>query len=407
MNVVISHPAAPPFTQAVLHALHESRQLKRFYTSLAFSAEQLKNKPWQQMLRNRTISGIPACYIRNFYLAECCRLASGKVDRSGVWTDRVWEWSEHWFDRQVANALNSEVDACYSYEHICESTFQRAKELGIRTFYDVPAPETTQIRNLMAQEISNFPEMDNLWFQKTSEREPKRLARRKREWELADTIICASPFTRDTFAAVGYDTSKVKIVPYGAPEPISQESCRTGGTSETNKLNLIWAGTFSLRKGAHYLLEAWRQSDAGKFAELHVYGSSELPTTLADGNTAGISFKGAISRDTLMSRYEQADALIFPTLYDGFGMVVTEALSRGCPVITTHKAGASSFIRSGENGFIIDHANATAISECLEHCRTNRTELKTMREAARHSAARWQWSDYRKALLEKIKPVTS
>jgi len=217
MNVALSYPAAPPFAQAVLHALYESKQLERFYTSLAFTTEQLANKPWKDKLRNRTISEIPTRYVHHFYLAECCRLVTGKLDRSGVWTDQVWEWSEHWFDRQVAEAFTSELDACYGYEHVCEYTFERAKELGIRTLYDVPAPETTQIRNLMTQEISAFPEMNTEWFQTTSEREPERLQRRKKEWELADTVICASTFTRDTFAEAGYDTTKVKVVPYGAP----------------------------------------------------------------------------------------------------------------------------------------------------------------------------------------------
>jgi len=89
---------------------------------------------------------------------------------------------------------------------------------------------------------------------------------------------------------------------------------------------------------------------------------------------------------------------MFPTLYDGFGMVVTEAWSRGLPVITTEMAGASDLLRPHQNGLLIKAASADAIGSALEWCMTHRGELRAMRKDALATAAAWQWSDYRNTL---------
>src|SRR5262249_26474359 len=104
----------------------------------------------------------------------------------------------------------------------------------------------------------------------------------------------------------------------------------------------------------------------------------------------------------LMAEYHAADALVFPTLCDGFGMVVSEAWSRGTPVITTDRAGASDLLRPGYNGLLIPAADAAAIGGAVERCLSHRRELRAMREAAQATAANWHWSDYRRALVQAV-----
>ena len=83
-------------------------------------------------------------------------------------------------------------------------------------------------------------------------------------------------------------------------------------------------------------------------------------------------------------------------------MVATEAWSRGLPVITTDHAGASDLLKTGENGLLIKARDGDAISSVIEWCLSHRTELRAMREASRATAARWQWSDYRRALAAAL-----
>ena len=83
-------------------------------------------------------------------------------------------------------------------------------------------------------------------------------------------------------------------------------------------------------------------------------------------------------------------------------MVVTEAFAHGLPVITTTRAGAADLVRHGENGFVIPPGDSDALAEALDWCLANRAELKAMRSAAFQTAAQWQWSDFRHALVRNV-----
>ncbi len=111
---------------------------------------------------------------------------------------------------------------------------------------------------------------------------------------------------------------------------------------------------------------------------------------------------GSVPQHVLFSAYEQADVLVFPTLSDGFGMVVLEAFARGLPVITTDQAGAADLVRPGENGLVVPAGDREALSRALEWCLDNRPALYRMRQAALDTARNWQWPQYRAALADRL-----
>ena len=174
---------------------------------------------------------------------------------------------------------------------------------------------------------------------------------------------------------------------------------RAQNSQDADGLRFIWAGTFGVRKGAHYLLEAWHRGGFGRFAHLDVFGSVALPARAISPLPAGISIHGPVPHEELLPHLRRADALIFPTLCDGFGMVATEAWSQGTPVITTARAGASDLLRDGENGLLVEAASAEEIERALQRCLDNPKLLSSMRESSLATAAKWQWSDYRRAIV--------
>jgi UDP-glucose:(heptosyl)LPS alpha-1,3-glucosyltransferase len=83
--------------------------------------------------------------------------------------------------------------------------------------------------------------------------------------------------------------------------------------------------------------------------------------------------------------YAAADVFLFPTVYDPFGLVITEAMASGLPVITSRAAGAAELITPGLDGFVTDEAwDVDAIAAHLTTLRDN----STLREAVGHAARR-------------------
>ena len=103
--------------------------------------------------------------------------------------------------------------------------------------------------------------------------------------------------------------------------------------------------------------------------------------------------------------YQDSSVLVLPTLCDGFGMVVSEALANGLPVITTTNAGAADLIQPGRSGFVIPPANEDALVDALGWCADHPRDLFDMRRAALETAANWTWTGYRRRFLEALGPV--
>lgn len=413
MSVRIFHPMVAPFVQQAARALHEAGQLDRYITSIryapdrlaqraAFAAGRLLGLDLEREFRRRTVGAVPAALVESRPWGELLRVATARLDRDGRLLDFVWERAEHAFDAAVARGLHPGLTGLYAFEYSSLAAITRARTLGIPVAYDVPAPEPRFVQGLLDREMEKFPELITPWHRWTAEREEQRIARRHAEFARADVVIAASEFTRRSFAPTGLDIGKVRVVPYGAP-PVADRALALAGGTATGPLELVWAGTFSVRKGAHYLLDAWREHRLGRHARLRIYGSVALPDRIVKPIPEGVEFAGAVPHSELLAALHRADALVFPTLCDGFGMVVTEAWSRGVPVITTSAAGAADLLQPDRNGLLIPAGDPAAIARAIEWSLTHRAELRAMRETALATAARWQWSDYRARLADVLR----
>jgi glycosyltransferase involved in cell wall biosynthesis len=411
MKLVLAHPGVGPFVQQTARALLEVDYLDSYWTTFFDDPEARWRRALvrlatiiganlEQEFQRRTVDEVPAAFLRSAPLWEIVRSLLTKIKADPRLVDIVWERGIFSFDRRVAKGSLKNADGIYGYEYSALASFQEAKKRGLARLYEVPAPEHDFVENLIQREIEKFPELDDGTRSYFLSRQAPRTIRRRQEWALADVVIANSTFTRDSYRAAGLDIGKVRVIPLGAP-PVRNSGIERGGM-EHEPLRVLWVGTFSVRKGAHCLLEAWRNLAPRQSAKLEIYGSVALPAKLMRDLPNTISVSPTVPRVELFEHYGAADILVFPTLCDGFGMVVTEAFAHGLPVITTTRAGAADLVRHGENGLIIPAGDARALADTLEWCMMHRAELKTMRRAALETATRWQWSDYRQALARNV-----
>lgn len=416
MSVLLVNPMVAPQVQQTARALSDAGQLHRFVTTIRNDEASLVQRvakavgrgvgfDLDRQLRRRSVTDVPLGLVESIPWGEWVRLAAAKLDASGVAGDFVWGHAEPYFARAAARRISPPVTAVYCYEYCALPVFQEAQRKNVRTIYETPAAEPRFSYETIQREIARFPELGTPYRRREARQEEKRIAWRRAEWAAADMVIANSAFTRSTYAAAGLDVAKVRVVNLGAPPAVTPEEASRGGSDPEGPVRFIWAGKFGLLKGGHYLLEAWRTANLSRRATLDVYGTVSLPDSMLRPIPEGVTFHGSVPHSELMARYAAADALVFPTLSDGFGMVATEAWARGVPVIATRNAGAADRLRPGENGLLTEVANAAALAETLLWCADNRAQLKQMRIGAQATAASWQWADFRKALIDTLRPV--
>jgi glycosyltransferase involved in cell wall biosynthesis len=121
-----------------------------------------------------------------------------------------------------------------------------------------------------------------------------------------------------------------------------------------------------LRKGYLYLLEAWKRL-ALPNAQLKIrsnqdYRNFSVLARLA-AEQSNVEFLPYIP--DIGAFYSQCDAFILPSVDDGFGMALFEAMARGVPSITTHSTGASELLVNGRDAIVIDAGKTEQIQEAL------------------------------------------
>jgi glycosyltransferase involved in cell wall biosynthesis len=410
VRVVVSYPGNFMDAQQAARAFHERGALAAFVTGLVFNEtsvtrlsahlpKHLKERITKELER-RAITQVPPGMIVSYPWFEALRTALSRIARNPVYADMAWDVSSHRFDRNVARRHLDSVQAVHAFEYTARFTFEQARRRGIATILAMPSIDSKEFDEIKAREESRFPELKTRHDRYFANRFAMRYQRRRVEIALADLIVANSEVTKKSHIRGGADPAKIAVVPLAAPRPI--DAIVKPSTDLSRPLAIVWASNVSLRKGAHYFLEAWRVLRAGKHARASIYGSILVPERTLSPIPKGIEMMGSVPQRDLFSAFERADVLVFPTLADGFGLVITEAFSRGLPVITTDKAGGSDLIEHGRNGLIIPAADSAALADALRWCLDNREALYQMRFHALETARRWQWRDYRRMLIAKI-----
>lgn len=400
---VVSYPGVMVHAQQVALAFHEAGELQAYVTTLAFHEDgpllrMMAGRRGGAELARRAIRALPAGKLVRYPLREVLRTAASRLGAGAVRVDRLWDRMAREFDSTVAQRHVPRAGRIYAFEYTALASFEQARRLGVQAVLDLPSLDSLALEKQMAQEQANHPGMAEEHKDYFDALFAPRYERRQREIELADVIIANSSLTARSHIEAGADPAKMKVVPLAGPPPVA----RIHYPDPRAPLTVFWGSGVTLRKGAHHFMQAWKALDAGQHARAWLYGGLRVPQALLASAPTGIEFRGSVAQAQLFEALAGADVLVFPTLSDGFGMVVSEALAHGVPVIVSDHAGAADLIEQGRNGFIVPAGNPRALQDRLQWCLDNRAALAAMREQACASAARWQWADYRAAIRKAV-----
>lgn len=212
---------------------------------------------------------------------------------------------------------------------------------------------------------------------------PWMIAREMREYELADEVIVLSDFARRSFLECGFAPARLRVLPLGvdtqhfrpSPETLA-ERCRRIRAGEP--LRVLMVGSLSYRKGALDLIDFVRRVDPERFRFRFVGDVPDESRKSVRSLGDRIELVPRQPQLRLPSWYAQADLFAFPTLEDGFAVVLVQAQASALPILTTTNCSGPDLIREGENGWVLPIRSPQDFVDRLRWCDSHREELARM-----------------------------
>lgn len=271
---------------------------------------------------------------------------------------RHWEHGNRvLFDRHVA-AHMKDCDVFVGLSSSALATGRRARATGIRYVCDRGSTHIRAQDELLAQEHAR-------WGQPYEGIDPRTIEREEAEYAEADLITVPSTFNRRTFAQQGVDAAKVAVLPYG----VDLQRFHRVDSPRVGRLDLLFVGALSLRKGVPDLLKAYAdfQHPAKSLTFIGPYTPEFITLMRQQGLwSPDIRLLGPLPQDQLKIHFSQAHALVLPSIEEGLALVQAQAMACGCPVVATPHTGCEDLFVHGQSGLIVPIRHPAALTSAFQ-----------------------------------------
>jgi starch synthase len=274
--------------------------------------------------------------------------------------------------------------------HACNSHALRvgvaARKRGARLVFDHGAANRAFETDLLAGEYAKFglPPLGRA----------NDLQTRKQDRELAgaDFVVCPSEYSKRSFVERGFEEERVFVCPYGVD---AAKFAPPGGRSlagERETFRVLYIGGDHVRKGVPYLIEAMDRVAAPNVELVLVAPNAGVIQPLIRAAKCPIRVIDFLSHAELGKLIHSCSAFCLPSISDGFGMVVYEAMAGGLPAIVSENVGAP--VRDGVDGFVVPIRDADALADRLRSLRDDPALRQRLGDAAIERATEQTWDAY-------------
>lgn len=224
----------------------------------------------------------------------------------------------------------------------------------------------------------------------------------------ANLVLCPSSATMEDCAGAGIERSRLRLVPLGidghraSAERVKEVRRRYGLSVDY----VMWAGTIEPRKNLGRLLAAFARVDTD--AELVIVGPqgwNEDLDSLVQPIRSRVKVLGFVPRDDLGPIYAGARLFCFPSLLEGFGFPVLEAMQQATPVVTSR--GTSTEEVGGEDCVLVDPTDVDSIAEGIQRVLTDQGLASRLTEAGPRRARHYSWARTADLLVRAYAEVTA
>jgi starch synthase len=255
------------------------------------------------------------------------------------------QWAVHrWFaNRAVRHLSGSEV--IHGWSQWSEPSLRWARERTIPTVLERSSAHILEQSELLRQEYDRL----GLTWPATH---PRIEAMELREYDLCETVAVPSLFVERSFLKRSFPAKRLFRNPLGvdlgsfrSPDQQPSPPCARG-------LRAIYAGSLSVRKGIPDLLAGFRAAALPESQLLLVGGATPELAPLLEAPGPGITTPGHRPQSELADLYGTAHCFVMASIEDGFGMVLTQALACGLPLICTTNTGGEDLLRLQGEGVV-------------------------------------------------------
>jgi starch synthase len=288
----------------------------------------------------------------------------------------------HWLDDQMgyANALAFDeftfrnVKECDALIAISGSSLKTGKMVQARggTFFcDRGSSHQRYQQQIILEEYQ-------LWGVNLPISDSRDTIREEAIYEQADAVVVPSSFAARSFIEMGVPKEKIHTIPLG----VRLDLFSPVRHPPIDCFEVLFVGSVSLRKGVQYLVKAFADLKCDR-KRLRIVGgmAKEMPAILAQLPMIDVEVLGPLPQRDLAEIMSSSHVLVLPSIEDGFGLVLGQALASGCPVIATVNTGGPDMISDGNEGFIVPIRNPKILTERLQSLANTPALHAGMREA--------------------------
>ncbi len=301
-------------------------------------------------------------------------------------------------DRIVARRIEKlagQIDIVHVWPTGALETLKTAARLGIPTVLERPNAHTRFAMEVVQKECDRLgvvlpPDHEHAY-------NAQKLQREEEEYRLATRLLCPSDFVVKTFLDRGFPREQLARHIYGYDDKVYYPG------SEPRKpkrgLTMLFVGVCAVRKGVHYALEAWLRSAASKDGTFLIAG--EFLPTYQEKLASMLSHPSVRvlgHRNDVPELMRKSDILVLPSIEEGFGLVIAEAMGSGCVPLASE--ACTEICDHMKTGLMHRIGDLSTLAQHITMLHEDRALLERLRAACLEAAPRVTWTAAGKILLD-------
>lgn len=331
--------------------------------------------------------GLPPDLVQTFPYLHAPYMALSRFDWLGPKARNSLEYLDFaTFDAHVASRLPG-CDVFVGQSGSSLQSGREARRRGVRYICDRGPIHIRAQDKLLREEYER-------WDIPFAGIDPRIIEREEAEYAEADRITVASNFSLRSFIEQGVAPEKLRKVQYG----VNLSQFHPAGSPDLARFDVLFVGAVSLQKGVPYLLQAFQRVQhpkksltfAGSLAHELVPALRRHGLRLDEGRIIG-----HVPKSELKYLISRSHVLVLPSVQDGFGLVLAEAMACGCVVIGTQNTGAPDLVTDARDGFVVPIRDCETLAERLQYLAD---QPKRRAELAEHGLQRVRleggWRNY-------------